>query len=248
MSRSDAPSGWSGSGRSELPSAGAGGPRPRPPARPRNVFSSPRQGRWIGLLALVILALITVNTLVTPSHGLAGIAPGKHLPPFAAPLATGELQGSVNIATHPDEGPAKLPACAVRGPQVLNICQLYEGGPVVLALFVEGSACDGALGEMQALVPAFPGVRFAAVAIKGDRAALRALVRSRGLTYPVGVDPEGELPTLYRMATCPQLTFAFPGGVAQGRALLTTPSLAALRARVETLVAGARARGWRPPR
>ncbi len=212
----------------------------------------PRQGQWIGLLAIVILILITINTILTPSKGLAGIAPGAHLPPFAAPLATGDLQGSVNVATHPNEGPAKLAACTVRGPRILNICQLYEQGPVVLALFVDASACNGVLAEMQALVRAgghrFSGVRFAAVAIKGERASLRALVRSRGLTFPVGVDPEGVLAGLYAMATCPQVTFAYPGGVVQSKALLTTPSPAVLRQRVSELVTAARARGWRPGR
>ncbi len=213
--------------------------------RPRGPFGAARQGRWIGVLAIVILVLITVNTIVTPSHGLAGIAPGAHMPPFAAPLATGDLQGSVNVATHPNDGP-KHAACAVRGPQILNICQLYQQGPVVLALFVDASACNGVLGEMQALVPRFPGVRFAAVALKGEHASLRALVRSRGLTFPVGIDPEGVLPGLYAMASCPQVTFAYPGGVVQSKALLTTPSPAVLRKRVGELVAASLARGWRP--
>jgi hypothetical protein len=199
------------------------------------------------VLAIVILILITVNTLVTPSHGLAGIAPGAHMPPFAAPLVTGSLQGNVNVATHPNEGLAKRAACTVRGPRILNICQLYERGPVVLALFVDASACDGVLGEMQTLVSRFPGVRFAAVAIKGERAALRALVHSDGLTFPVGVDDEGVLPGLYAMASCPQVTFAYPGGVVQSKALLTTPSSAVLRRRVSELVAASVARGWRPP-
>jgi hypothetical protein len=209
-------------------------------------------GRWVGVLAIVILVLITINTIVTPSNGLAGIAPGKYMPPFAAPLATGDLQGSVNVATHPNDGPAKHAACTVRGPQILNICQLYEQGPVVLALFIDGSACDEVLSEMQALVRAggqrFSGVRFAAVALKGERSSLRALVRSDGLTFPVGVDSEGVLPGLYAMASCPQITFAYPGGVVQSKALLTTPSPAVLRRRVGELVAASLARGWRPPR
>jgi hypothetical protein len=200
------------------------------------VLATPRYGRWIGALAIVILVLITINTIVTPSNGLTGLAPGEHIPPFAAPLATGDLQGSVNVAAHPEAGPAKHAACAVRGPQILNICELYERGPVVLALFVDASACNGVLAEMQTLVPEFPAVRFAAVAIKGERDSLRAEIRSRGLAFPVGVDPEGVLPALYKMATCPQITFAYPGGVVQSKALLTTPSLAQLRARVDALV------------
>jgi hypothetical protein len=218
------------------------------PERPGGLLATPRQGRWIGVLAIVILVLITINTIVTPSNGLSGIAPGAHMPPFAAPLATGNLPGSVNIATRPHQDSAhERPACTVRGPRILNICQLYGQGPVVLALFIDAGGCNGVLGEMQALVrdrgKRFSGVRFAAVAIKGERRSLRALVRSHGLTFPIGVDEEGVLPALYKMASCPQITFAYPGGVVQSKALLVTPSLAALRKRVSELVSATAARG-----
>jgi hypothetical protein len=219
-----------------------------PSERP-SAFTAPRYGRWVGVLALVILGLITLNTILTPSNGLAGIAPGARMPPFAAPLATGDLLGSVNVATRPTGGSTDRPAaCAVRGPRILNICELYERGPVVLALFVDGDGCAGILKDMQTLAPEFPGVRFAGVSIKGERAQLRALVRSDALSFPIGIDEEGVLPALYKTASCPQVTFAFPGGLAQGKALLVQPPLSTLRARVRELVAGARARGWRPPR
>jgi hypothetical protein len=204
-------------------------------------------GRWVGALALVLLALITLNTVLTKPIGAAGLAPGTELPPFAVPLATGNLQGAANVATHANDGEAKRPACAVRGPRILNVCQLYEEGPVVLALFVDASSCAQILGELQALVPAFPGVRFAAVSIKGDRAELRALVRRDGLGFPVGIDGYGTLVPLFKVASCPQVTFVYPGGIVQSKALLLRPPLATLRARVSELVAGARARGWRPP-
>jgi hypothetical protein len=240
MSRSERPGGPGGAGR-----PGRSGGRAGEGAR----FSTPRYGRWVGVLALVILALITLNTILTPSNGLAGLAPGVRMPPFAVPLATGNLQGDANIATRPNDGSAgRRPACTVRGPRILNVCELYEQGPVVLALFVDEGACTGILGELQALVASFPGVRFAGVSIKGERAQLRALVRSRRLSFPIGIDSDGVLPGLYKQASCPQVTFAYPGGVVQSRALLVQPSLAVLRARVSELVAGAAARGWRPPR
>lgn len=216
-------------------------------------FVAPRYGRWVGVLALVILALITLNTILTPSNGLAGIAPGSRIPPFAVPLATGDLQGDANIATRPNDGSAgKLPACVVRGSQILNVCQLYEQGPVVLALFVDEGACEGVLGDMQTLAGAgggrFAGVRFAGVSIKGERTRLRALVDSDRLSFPIGIDNDGVLPALYKMASCPQVNFVYPGGIVQSRALLVRPSPATLSARVNELVAAAKARGWRPPR
>ncbi|HEY3759264.1 MAG TPA: hypothetical protein VGL37_05845 [Solirubrobacteraceae bacterium] len=206
-----------------------------------------RYGRWIGVLALVILALITLNTALTKPNGAAGLAPGAALPPFALPLVTSNLQGDADIATHADDGEAgKHPACTLRGPRILNICQLYERGPVVLALFVDEGNCTRILTDMQALASSFPAVRFAAVSIKGNRAALRALVHSRRLSFPVGIDGDGVLATLYKVASCPQLTFAYPGGVTQGKPLLLRPPPATLRARVAALLAASRARGWNP--
>jgi hypothetical protein len=140
-----------------------------------------------------------------------------------------------------------VPACRERGPQILNVCQLYEGAPVVLALFVDGGSCPAVLSEMQALSASFPGVRFAAVAIKNSRSQIRKLIRSRGLTLPVALDSDGALAALYKVATCPQVTFAYPGGEVQSKALLSGPSRATLQARVAALVAASRARGWKPP-
>lgn len=203
-------------------------------------------GRYVAVVGLVLIGLITLNTILTHPRGAGGIAAGEQLPPFALPLATGSLEGDANVATRADDGSAgRRPACTVRGPQILNVCELYEHAPLVLALFVNGGSCTGVLEEMQRLASSFPGVRFAAVEIRGGRSSLRRLVAAHQLTMPVGFDRDGVLALLYKVSTCPQLTLAYPGGVAQGRALLGNPSPAALRARVSELVAGARARGWR---
>ncbi|MFI5009589.1 MAG: TlpA family protein disulfide reductase [Solirubrobacterales bacterium] len=208
--------------------------------------TSRRYGRYVVLIGLVLAALAVTDTLLTPPRGADGIVPGERVPPFAVPLVTGTLEGDANVATRANEGSAgHRPACAVRGARILNVCELYERSPVVLALFVNGGACPAVLDEMQALAPSFPGVRFAAVSIKGERSALRRLVAAHGLRFPVGIDRDGVLTVLYKVSSCPQVNFVYPGGAVQSRALLATPSPAALRARVQALVAGARARGWR---
>ena len=200
------------------------------------------------MLGVLILILITINTIVTKPNGATGIAPGQPMAPFAVPLALGTLAGDANVATTAGQGAAgNVPACSVRGPRILNICEEYERGPVVLALFVAGGSCPAVLSEMQSLVPVFPGVRFAAVSIRGERPAVRRLIHARALTYPVGFDADGALAALYRLATCPQVTFAYPGGTVQSRALLNTPTAAQLRSRVSELLAASRARGWREP-
>jgi hypothetical protein len=217
-------------------------------SRPEQARRPPRYGGYVGLLVVVILVLITINTIVTKPNGVKGLSPGESLPPFAVPLALGNLTGDADTARNANEGSAgAVPACRERGPQILNVCELYEGAPVVLALFVDGGSCPAVLGEMQALSGSFPGVRFAAVAIKNSRAQIRRLIRSRGLSLPVGLDNDGALAALYKVATCPQVTFAYPGGEVQSKAMLSTPSRATLHARVAELVSAARARGWKPP-
>jgi len=203
----------------------------------------------VGVIGLVIVVLITLNTVLTKSRAGAGIAPGERVPPFAVPLATGTLEGDANFAVRPNEGSAgQRAACTVVGARILNICQLYERGPVVLALFVNSGSCAHVLDRLRALAPQFPGVSFAAVAIRGDRRALRALVRARAPNIPVGFDRDGALVSLYKMISCPQITLAEPGGTVQSRALLELPSLATLRARVAALEASARRHhGWSPP-
>jgi hypothetical protein len=205
-----------------------------------------RYGRYLLVLVVVILVLITVNTAVNKPSGIRGVEPGHPLPPFAVPLALGDLKGDANVATHAGDGAAgRVPACTVRGPQILNVCQLYEEGPVVLALFVDLGACPKVLDDLQALAPAFPGVHIVAVAIKGNRDGVRRLMRTQHLSLPVGIDPDGALATLYKVVSCPQVTFAYPGGVVQSRAILARPTRAVLRARLAELVTESLARGWR---
>jgi hypothetical protein len=202
-----------------------------------------RYGRYVGLLAIVILVLITINTIVTKPNGARGIEPGHAIPPFAAPLALGTLNGDVNVATRANEGSAgRIPACSVRGPGVLNVCALYRNKPLVLALFVDGASCPEVLSQMQALAGEFPAVSFAAVAIKGERKPLLELMRKRGLSnVPVAFDSDGILASLYKVASCPQVSFVLPGGVVQSPALLNTPSRQTLRTRVAELAAAAAA-------
>lgn len=208
---------------------------------------SRRARRFVGILGLLFVALFTIVTLFTKPNGANGVIPGHELPPFAVPLALGTLSGDANVATRKDDGTAgKRPACTIRGQEILNICQLYEQGPVVLALFINSGSCPDVLNDLQRLAPEFPGVQFAGVAIKGSREQLRQLVRSRGLTLPVGYDHDGILASLYKMVSCPQVMFAYPGGAAESRPLLSHLPLAMLRSRVRALVAAARARGWRP--
>ena len=203
--------------------------------------------RYIALLGLIALAAFTVHVALSPHKTSTAIRPGTRVPPFAAPYAIGGPPGEVDIATHANDGLAgRVAACRERGRGILNICQLYERGPVVLALYFQAGSCPAVLHEMDQLAPSFAQVGFAAVAVKDDASSTAALVRAKRLRFPVGVDAEGRLGQLYAMVSCPQVTFVYPGGIVQSPPLLDTPSLPTLRARVQELVAASRKRGWRP--
>jgi hypothetical protein len=166
---------------------------------------------------VLALAYITVNTVRTDAPGSRGVEAGRPLPPFAAPLAssTRRCDGgecNPNVAPRRGEG-ARLAACEVRLPDVLSSCALAGRGPVALAfLATRSQRCEKQVDVMERLRARFPRVQFAAVSVRGDRAALRRTIRERGWTLPVGHDSNGAVSNLYAVALCPTITFARAGG------------------------------------
>ena len=170
-----------------------------------------RYGWFLGVVAVLVLALIGLNTLRTQSNGSAGLKKGSLAPPFAAPLVFSSFpdDADVNVARKADQkGAGKVPACSITSPGVLNLCRLYAGRPAVLVFTAtRGGQCIRQLDIVQRLRPRFPDVAFAAVAIRGSRDDLRRLTRDHGWTFPVAYDHDGALANLDGIAVCPQLTF-----------------------------------------
>jgi len=225
---------------------GHGRPPPEPPRR------RGRYGWAVGAIFFVWLVYITINTLRTDSPGSRGVPDGRPLRPFAVPLVLSRLDGDANVATRRRQGDlGERPACEVRGRQILNSCQLAERGPVVLAFYFarSGGACRRQLDAMERVRAGFPGVQFAAVAVRGDREELRDRVRDHGWRFPVGHDRDGLVANVYGVAGCPTTTLAYPGGIVMhsyvGADVADEPRL---RAAVRRLVAASRRRGWTPPK
>jgi hypothetical protein len=190
---------------------------------------TPRPGWIVGAAFAVALAWITWNTLHTSGPGGAGLRAGSQLPPFAAPLAASGVQGDATIRQQAGDGhPA---ACSVRGPGILNSCQLAEQGPVVIGFFIAHSAgCTAAIDVLDRLRPRFPHVRFAAVAILGKRSAARDDVRTHGWGLPVAWDEDGAVVNAYAVSGCPYLTLARRGGTVSRTLLGRQPAAAVARA------------------
>lgn len=208
-------------------------------------FGPGRFGWVAGVLVLAAIALLMLHGLRRDSGTMPGLRAGARMPPFAVPLALSDLDGDANVATRAHQGAAGArPACQVRGPRILNSCELAARGPVVLAfLATRGGDCSPQLDRLEQLRRRFRRVQVAAVAIRGDRGALRALIRRHGWRFPVGYDRDGALAGLYGVAVCPQITYAYPGGVVRDTVLgeETAPQLAE---RFRGLLAASRERGW----
>ena len=223
-----------------------------PPRRAPTAPPPPRRryGVFLALAAGLLIVLVTLNTLRTKGPGSTGVPVGHTIPPFAAPLAaaTPTSHDDVDVATKPNQGAAgNVPACEVRRAGILRSCDLVRGAPAVLVFFVTlGSRCVDQLDVVQRVSRQTPGVRYAAVAIAGDRGKAAGLARERGLTFPIAWDSDGVLANLYGMAVCPHITYVLPGGKVDGTTVGSLDA-AALRSRVERLERDARAHGWRPP-
>jgi peroxiredoxin len=229
------------------PARGTAPPGPPPPSlferlRPTG---STRYGWLAALLVLVVIVWVSLSTLHSDGGGATGLAAGTPLPPFATPTASNPTDAGPNLAVEAGKG-AKHAACTVRGPQILNSCQLAERGPVVLAFLVTGGgSCVTQLDRLQAVVRDFPGVQLAAVAFRSKRADVLRLAADHHWTFPIGMDPDNTITNRYGVLVCPQATYAYPGGEVRGTAI-GSESEATLRGRVARLVAASRERGWTP--
>ena len=226
------------------PGAGAGG-EPGPPSPPAKIS---QYGWIVGVVVVLLMTYIGLNTLRNAGSVTRGPEAGKRLAPFAVPLALSDLDGDANLATAAGQGQrGSRPACEVRGPRYFNVCQLGAASPLVLAFVAtKERSCADQLDSFERVRSAFPGVTFAAVAAKTDRGGLRRLIRRRGWGFPIGYDRDGGAFTVYGVVDCPTVTFAYPGRITMQTTLKRLGD-GQLRTIVARLVERSRRRGWRPP-
>jgi hypothetical protein len=175
-----------------------------------------RPGLILAVFVVALLGWIALNSAATDTAGSKGLQAGDELPPFAMPLSTSACKGrcDANVATKADQGAAGAkPACAVRGKDILNSCELAEGGPFVLAfVFTPVERCRAQVPLLEAAARRNPDVEFRVVAVRADAAAARGL-RS---ALPVGYDHDGAVANEYAVVVCPTITFVRAGGKVAG--------------------------------
>jgi hypothetical protein len=192
-------------------------PRPPQPRRPANKYA------WaVGIVLFMgIVALYLTTAQHNKGEGFRGPNPGSTLAPFAAPLARGDLNGQANVCQRAPcpKGAGKVPACELRGPQILNSCQLRDRPAVITFVVTQGTDCEPQVDRVERMRQAFPGVTFAVVLSGLERGDAVHIVRRRGWKLPVGLDPDGAVTNLYGIGVCPTTVFSGKGGKVKETAL-----------------------------
>ncbi len=106
-----------------------------------------------------------------------------------------------------------MPACSLRRPDIVNICELRKRPLVLTFIFDRGADCYPQVDRTERIKDDLPGVQFATLFFSHKkRDEIAGLVRKRGWTQPVAVDQDGQVANLYGVGGCPTTIFARPGG------------------------------------
>ena len=194
---------------------------------------------WVvGVAALFVVVVVAFNSLPNAGRGYRGPKEGERVPVFATPLVTGDVDGDTNIKQSPSDDATDndTPACSVRGPEVLNLCELFDDKPLVLVIAAASEECERELAAAAELSARMPEVQFAATITANSRAKGREIVDELGLPFPVGWDePPPILFNLYRVAFC-STAFIERGGKLREFSANDPLTAAELRSGAERLV------------
>ncbi len=166
----------------------------------------------VGVLFLGFILFAGYNALSSDSPGPTGLQSGRRLPAFAAPSATGSLEGDSNV------DPKK--ACKVQVRDAIRICDYFDRPLVVVAWFSKcGGHCQPVLDSVERIRGRFPGVAFVGVDIRNSLGEARDSVEENGWGFPMAVDRDGAVGLLYSVGVGPTTFFAYRGGVLAAKAL-----------------------------
>lgn len=207
----------------------------------------------VGLLFLILIGLATLHTLNGGGNGailgLDSQEPHWPLPEFAVPVAAGGLEGDANVAQDDCESSAvpcpadarREPACRISTAGAIRVCELFDRPLVISFWFTKGGDCAGQQDAVDEVYRRYRGrVNFLSLDVRDDRETVRQLIRSHGWAMPVGYDHDGAVASLYEIAVCPTIAYAYPGGTLESASIGELTSVQ-LEARVRHLLAATRA-------
>ena len=174
--------------------------------RPSSAYS------WVvGIVFLMAVAVAGVNALRSNGPGALGPRIGHELPVFAAPLATGPLDGDANVKATASQ-PGHTMACDVSEAGALHVCQLRQQPIVMTFMFTRLANCAPQLDRVERVSREFPEVNFVGVIIRKKKAEAAKLVQTHHWSFPVLLDRDGQVSNIYGIGGCPTTIFARKGG------------------------------------
>ena len=184
----------------------------------------------VGVLFAAIIVVAFIHTL-GHNEGTLGLdkRPARWpLPEFAVPVAAGNLEGDANIAQDDcstsqlpcPSGSRRAPACGVRVPESIRVCDLFDHPSVISFWFSRGGGCVDQQDAVDRAYARYRGrVSFLSLDVRDDRGTVRDLIREHGWKMPVGFDRDGAVATLYRVGGCPTFAYVYPGGTLQSASI-----------------------------
>jgi hypothetical protein len=185
----------------------------------------------VGVFFAAIVAIALIEGVPGGDEGTLGLdqqPPRWPLPEFAVPDAAGELEGDANVAQDDcsaaalpcPSGSRREPACRVRTPGAIRVCDLFDRPAVISFWFSRGGDCVAQQDVVSAVSRRYRGrVGFLALDIRDDRETVRELIRRRGWAMPVGYDRDGAVAGLYRVGGCPTFAYVYPGGTLESASI-----------------------------
>jgi hypothetical protein len=162
----------------------------------------------IGVIFLGVLLFAGINAVRNSGEAVLGPEKGSRLPVFAAPIATGRLDGDANIDS--DE------ACKVKGPRtdVMRICDYFDRPFALVFWFKRGcDTCRSQLDTVERVRRRVPGVQFLGVDVVDSKENARKEVIEHGWRFPMAFDRDGAVSQIYGIGGGPTIVFAYPDGI-----------------------------------
>jgi hypothetical protein len=171
----------------------------------------------VGILFLGVILFAGVNAVRNSGEAVLGPEEGQRVPLFAAPIATGALDGDSNV----DQGKVVSgrrvdSACQVEGPRrdVLRICDYFDRPLAIVFWFKRGcGTCRSQLDTVERVRRRVPGVHFVGIDVVDSRDNARKEVLEHGWRFPMAYDRDGAVSQIYGIGGGPTIVFAYPGGI-----------------------------------
>ena len=191
---------------------------PEPDQGPPQVPRAGNRYAWVvGIVMLMIVSVLLLRSIAGPNRGegVRGPEPGDLLREFAAPSATGTLEGDANVrqARGGSKEQGKVAACEVTTSGVVNLCELRKRPLVLTFMVTRGADCEPQVDRVERMRKEFPKVSFAVVMSGNGREDAEQIVHRRRWTQPVAVDQDGAVVNVYGVGVCPTTVFALRGGI-----------------------------------